>query len=99
LKTAGTSASASSVNLAEDARPLALVLIVSMGRAAGYLALASAGGGSTLTIIPEEFASTRSPGIIFAISAGRPSSSPQPRPEYGVAVDCRSLLDAIGFSA
>src|SRR5438270_2304840 len=87
-------------NLAEDARtPSRWYIIVSMGRAAGFLALGiGKAAAATLTVIPEEF-----PGnsltleclcdillgaIIKRRAAGR---------QYGVAVLAEGLLDAIGF--
>ena len=87
-------------NLAEDARTTSRwYIIVSMGRAAGFLALGiGKAAAATLTIIPEEFTPNSLTleclcdillgAIIKRRAAGR---------QYGVAVLAEGLLDAIGF--
>lgn len=86
-------------NLAEDARTTSRwYLIVSMGRAAGHLALGiGKAGAATLTIIPEEFEG-RKPHLdeicdilLGAIIKRRAGGS-----AYGVAVLAEGLLEAIG---
>jgi ATP-dependent phosphofructokinase / diphosphate-dependent phosphofructokinase len=88
-------------NLAEDARTTSRwYLIVSMGRAAGHLALGiGKAAAATLTIIPEEFRG-RAVNIdevcdilIGAIIKRRAKDPPSP---YGVAVLAEGLLEAIG---
>jgi 6-phosphofructokinase len=87
-------------NLAEDARTTSRwYIIVSMGRAAGYLALGiGKAAAATLTIIPEEFASNSLTldhlcDILLGAILKRRSLGRQ----YGVAVLAEGLLDAIGF--
>jgi 6-phosphofructokinase 1 len=87
-------------NLAEDARTTSRwYLIISMGRAAGHLALGiGKAAAATLTIIPEEFRDRRPVGldevcdiIIGAIIKRRAKGSP-----YGIAVLAEGLIEAIG---
>jgi 6-phosphofructokinase 1 len=87
-------------NLAEDARTTSRwYIIVSMGRAAGYLALGiGKASAATLTIIPEEFPSNSLTlehlcDILLGAILKRRSLGRQ----YGVAVLAEGLLDAIGF--
>jgi 6-phosphofructokinase 1 len=86
-------------NLAEDARTTSRwYLIVSMGRAAGHLALGiGKAAAATLTIIPEEFERRPVPLndicdiIIGAIVKRRASKA-----NYGVVVIAEGLIEAIG---
>jgi ATP-dependent phosphofructokinase / diphosphate-dependent phosphofructokinase len=86
-------------NLAEDARTTSRwYLIVSMGRAAGHLALGiGKASAATLTIIPEEFAQRKTSLdeicdiIIGSIIKRRAKGS-----NYGVAVLAEGLLESIG---
>src|SRR5438132_5894484 len=87
-------------NLAEDARTTSRwYIIVSMGRAAGYLALGiGKAAAATLTIIPEEFSRNSLTlehlcDILLGAILKRRSLGRQ----YGVAVLAEGLLDAIGF--
>ena len=87
-------------NLAEDARTTSRwYIIVSMGRAAGYLALGiGKAAAATLTIIPEEFPTNALTlehlcDILLGAILKRRSLGRQ----YGVAVLAEGLLDAIGF--
>ena len=69
-------------NLAEDARTTSRwYIIISMGRAAGHLALGIAkAAAATLSIIPEEFRKrARSPWMKFATSSSAPSSNAAPK--------------------
>jgi ATP-dependent phosphofructokinase / diphosphate-dependent phosphofructokinase len=86
-------------NLAEDARTTTRwYLVISMGRAAGHLALGiGKAAAATLTIIPEEFRGRRvtldevTDIIIGAIIKRRAMGS-----DYGVAVLAEGLLESIG---
>jgi 6-phosphofructokinase 1 len=86
-------------NLAEDARTTSRwYLVVSMGRAAGFLALGiGKAAAATLTIIPEEFRGQRvtlnslCDLLLGAILKRRSQGSP-----FGVAVLAEGLLEAIG---
>jgi 6-phosphofructokinase 1 len=86
-------------NLAEDARTTSRwYLIVSMGRAAGFLALGiGKAAAATLTVIPEEFRGRPvtldelCDILLGAILKRRSQGSP-----YGVAVLAEGLLEAIG---
>jgi 6-phosphofructokinase 1 len=86
-------------NLAEDARTTSRwYLVVSMGRAAGFLALGiGKAAAATLTIIPEEFRGRRvtldalCDLLLGAILKRRSQGSP-----YGVAVLAEGLIEAIG---
>jgi 6-phosphofructokinase 1 len=87
-------------NLAEDARTTSRwYLIISMGRAAGHLALGiGKASAATLTIIPEEFRGRRPimldevvDTILGAIIKRRSRHAP-----YGVAVLAEGLIEAIG---
>src|SRR5262245_52625872 len=86
-------------NLAEDARTTSRwYLVVSMGRAAGHLALGiGKAAAATLTIIPEEFRGRRLPLnelcdiILGAIIKRRSEGS-----HYGVAVLAEGLIESIG---
>jgi 6-phosphofructokinase 1 len=86
-------------NLAEDARTTSRwYLIVSMGRAAGHLALGiGKASAATLTIIPEEFRGRAvtldevCDIVIGAVIKRRSMKAP-----YGVAVLAEGLLEAIG---
>jgi 6-phosphofructokinase 1 len=86
-------------NVAEDARTtLRWYLIVSMGRAAGHLALGiGKAAAATLTIIPEEFGDRKvtldevCDIIIGSIIKRRAKGSP-----YGVAVLAEGLIESIG---
>src|SRR5439155_16350203 len=86
-------------NLAEDARTTSRwYLIISMGRAAGHLALGiGKASAATLTIIPEEFRGRQVMldevcdiviGAIIKRRAGRAN--------YGVAVLAEGLIESIG---
>jgi 6-phosphofructokinase 1 len=86
-------------NLAEDARSTSRwYVIVSMGRAAGFLALGiGKAAAATLTLIPEEFRGRKvtldevCDIILGAILKRRTHNSP-----YGVAVVAEGLIEAIG---
>ena len=86
-------------NLAEDARTTSRwYLVVSMGRAAGFLALGiGKAAAATLTVIPEEFARGQvtldalCDILLGAIVKRRAQGSP-----YGVAVLAEGLLESIG---
>jgi 6-phosphofructokinase 1 len=86
-------------NLAEDARTTSRwYLVVSMGRAAGFLALGiGKAAAATLTIIPEEFRGQRvtldglCDLLLGAILKRRSQGSP-----FGVAVLAEGLIEAIG---
>jgi 6-phosphofructokinase 1 len=86
-------------NLAEDARTTSRwYLVVSMGRAAGFLALGiGKAAAATLTIIPEEFRGRPvtldelCDILLGAILKRRSQHSP-----YGVAVLAEGLLEAVG---
>jgi 6-phosphofructokinase 1 len=86
-------------NLAEDARTTSRwYLVVSMGRAAGFLALGiGKAAAATLTIIPEEFRGRRvtldelCDILLGAILKRRSQGSP-----FGVAVLAEGLIEAIG---
>jgi 6-phosphofructokinase 1 len=86
-------------NLAEDARTTSRwYLVVSMGRAAGFLALGiGKAAAATLTIIPEEFRGQRvtldvlCDLLLGAILKRRSQGSP-----YGLAVLAEGLIEAIG---
>jgi 6-phosphofructokinase 1 len=86
-------------NLAEDARTTSRwYLVVSMGRAAGFLALGiGKAAAATLTVIPEEFRGQRvtldalCDLLLGAILKRRSQGSP-----FGLAVLAEGLLEAIG---
>src|SRR5581483_6103708 len=86
-------------NLAEDARTTSRwYLIVSMGRAAGHLALGiGKAAATTLTVIPEEFRGRKVKFdelcdiLIGAIVKRRSNGS-----HYGVAVLAEVLIESIG---
>jgi 6-phosphofructokinase 1 len=86
-------------NLAEDARTTSRwYVVVSMGRAAGFLALGiGKAAAATLTIIPEEFRGQRvtldrlCDLLLGAILKRRSQGSP-----FGVAVLAEGLIEAIG---
>jgi 6-phosphofructokinase 1 len=86
-------------NLAEDARTTSRwYLVVSMGRAAGFLALGiGKAAAATLTIIPEEFRDRRvtleevCDILIGAILKRRSQGAP-----FGVAVLAEGLIEAVG---
>jgi 6-phosphofructokinase len=86
-------------NLAEDAKTTSRwYLIVSMGRAAGHLALGiGKAGAATLTIIPEEF---RGKPItldgLCDIIIGAVIKRKTQRSHYGVVVLAEGLIEAIG---
>ena len=86
-------------NLAEDAKTTSRwYLIVSMGRAAGHLALGiGKAGAATLTIIPEEF---RGKPItldgLCDIIIGAVIKRKTERSHYGVVVLAEGLIEAIG---
>ena len=87
-------------NLAEDARTTSRwYIIVSMGRAAGYLALGiGKAAAATLTIIPEEFPpNTLTLEYLCDIVLGAILKRRSLGRQYGVAVLAEGLLDAIGF--
>src|SRR5438132_2719169 len=87
-------------NLAEDARTTSRwYIIVSMGRAAGYLALGiGKAAAATLTIIPEEFPpSTLTLEHLCDIVLGAILKRRSLGRQYGVAVLAEGLLDAIGY--
>src|SRR5213076_2027031 len=86
-------------NLAEDARTTSRwYLIVSMGRAAGHLALGiGKAAAATLTIIPEEFCGK--PVTLEAlcdILVGAIIKRRSRRLPFGVAVLAEGLLESIG---
>ncbi len=86
-------------NLAEDARTTSRwYLIVSMGRAAGHLALGiGKAAAATLTIIPEEFAEHRvTLDEVCDILIGSIIKRRSMHANYGVAVLAEGLLEAIG---
>jgi 6-phosphofructokinase len=86
-------------NLAEDARTTSRwYLIVSMGRAAGHLALGiGKAAAATLTIIPEEFGDRRaSLDEVCDILIGSIIKRRTMRANYGVAVLAEGLLESIG---
>lgn len=86
-------------NLAEDARTTSRwYLIVSMGRAAGHLALGiGKAAAATLTIIPEEFDNCRvSLDEVCDILIGSIVKRRSMHANYGVAVLAEGLLEAIG---
>lgn len=86
-------------NLAEDARTTSRwYLIVSMGRAAGHLALGiGKAAAATLTIIPEEFRGRQvmldevCDIVLGAVVKRRAMNSP-----YGIAILAEGLIEAIG---
>jgi ATP-dependent phosphofructokinase / diphosphate-dependent phosphofructokinase len=88
-------------NLAEDARTTSRwYLIVSMGRAAGFLALGiGKAAAATLTVIPEEFRGRPLPldelcdTLVGAILKRRSHGAP-----FGVAVLAEGLIGAVGES-
>jgi 6-phosphofructokinase 1 len=86
-------------NLAEDARTTSRwYLIVSMGRAAGHLALGiGKAAAATLTIIPEEFRN-RPVGLdeLCDILLGAIIKRRSQNSHYGVAVLAEGLLESIG---
>ncbi|HZV04519.1 MAG TPA: diphosphate--fructose-6-phosphate 1-phosphotransferase [Gemmataceae bacterium] len=86
-------------NLAEDARTTSRwYLIVSMGRAAGHLALGiGKAAAATLTIIPEEFGDRRvTLDEVCDIIIGSIIKRRSMHASYGVAVLAEGLLEAIG---
>jgi 6-phosphofructokinase len=86
-------------NLAEDARTTSRwYLIVSMGRAAGHLALGiGKAAAATLTIIPEEFRGRHvTLDEVCDILIGAVVKRRSMRANYGVAVLAEGLLEAIG---
>jgi 6-phosphofructokinase 1 len=86
-------------NLAEDARTTSRwYLIVSMGRAAGHLALGiGKAAAATLTIIPEEFGDRRvTLDELCDILIGSIIKRRSMHANYGVAVLAEGLLEAIG---
>ncbi|MHB1424956.1 MAG: diphosphate--fructose-6-phosphate 1-phosphotransferase [Gemmataceae bacterium] len=86
-------------NLAEDARTTSRwYLIVSMGRAAGHLALGiGKAAAATLTIIPEEFGGRRvTLDELCDILIGSIVKRRGMHANYGVAVLAEGLLEAIG---
>jgi 6-phosphofructokinase len=86
-------------NLAEDARTTSRwYLIVSMGRAAGHLALGiGKAAAATLTIIPEEFGDRRATlDEVCDIIIGSIIKRRSMHANYGVAVLAEGLLEAIG---
>jgi 6-phosphofructokinase len=86
-------------NLAEDARTTSRwYLIVSMGRAAGHLALGiGKASAATLTIIPEEFAGrTVSLDEVCDVLIGSILKRRAKGANYGVAVLAEGLLESIG---
>lgn len=86
-------------NLAEDARTTSRwYLIISMGRAAGHLALGiGKASAATLTVIPEEF---RGRAVAFSelcdIIVGAIIKRRSLKSHYGVAVLAEGLIEAIG---
>jgi 6-phosphofructokinase len=86
-------------NLAEDARTTSRwYLIISMGRAAGHLALGiGKASAATLTIIPEEFRGRPvTLGEVCDILLGAIVKRRGMHANYGVAVLAEGLLEAIG---
>ena len=86
-------------NLAEDARTTSRwYLIVSMGRAAGHLALGiGKAAAATLTIIPEEFRGRQvSIDEVCDILIGSVVKRRSANIHYGVAVLAEGLIEAIG---
>jgi 6-phosphofructokinase 1 len=86
-------------NLAEDARTTSRwYLIVSMGRAAGHLALGiGKAAAAALTIIPEEFGNRRATlDEVCDILIGSIIKRRSMHANYGVAVLAEGLLEAIG---
>ncbi len=86
-------------NLAEDARTTSRwYLIISMGRAAGHLALGiGKAAAATLTIIPEEFGGRRvTLDEVCDILIGSVIKRRSMHANYGVAVLAEGLLEAIG---
>jgi 6-phosphofructokinase 1 len=86
-------------NLAEDARTTSRwYLIVSMGRAAGHLALGiGKASAATLTIIPEEFQGRRvSIDEVCDIIIGSIIKRKASGANYGIVVLAEGLLEAIG---
>jgi len=86
-------------NLAEDARTTGRwYLIVSMGRAAGHLALGiGKAAAATLTIIPEEFQGRQCTlDEVCDIIIGSMIKRRAKKADYGVAVLAEGLLEAIG---
>jgi 6-phosphofructokinase 1 len=86
-------------NLAEDARTTSRwYLIVSMGRAAGHLALGiGKAAAATLTIIPEEFGGRRvTLDEVCDVLIGSIVKRRSMHASYGVAVLAEGLLEAIG---
>ncbi|MGH7221742.1 MAG: diphosphate--fructose-6-phosphate 1-phosphotransferase, partial [Gemmataceae bacterium] len=86
-------------NLAEDARTTSRwYLIISMGRAAGHLALGiGKAAAATLTIIPEEFSDHRATlDEVCDILIGSIIKRRSMHANYGVAVLAEGLLEAIG---
>src|SRR5437588_4777999 len=89
-------------NLAEDARTTSRwYLIVSMGRAAGHLALGiGKAAAATLTIIPEEFRGRRGTlNELCDILLGAIIKRASRGNHYGVAVLAEGLIEAIGEKA
>jgi 6-phosphofructokinase 1 len=89
-------------NLAEDARTTSRwYLIVSMGRAAGHLALGiGKAAAATLTIIPEEFRGRQvTLDELCDILAGAIIKRRSRGSQYGVAVLAEGLIEAIGEKA
>jgi 6-phosphofructokinase 1 len=86
-------------NLAEDAKTTSRwYLVVSMGRAAGHLALGiGKAGAATLTIIPEEFAGQKlSLELLCDVIAGAIIKRKNQGAHYGVVVLAEGLIEAIG---
>jgi 6-phosphofructokinase 1 len=86
-------------NLAEDARTTTRwYLVVSMGRAAGHLALGiGKAAAATLTVIPEEFRGRRvTLDEVTDILIGAIIKRKTMGAEYGVAVLAEGLLESIG---
>ena len=86
-------------NLAEDARTTSRwYLIISMGRAAGHLALGiGKAAAATLTIIPEEFGDRRaSLDEVCDVLIGSIIKRKSMHANYGVAVLAEGLLESIG---
>jgi 6-phosphofructokinase len=86
-------------NLAEDARTTSRwYLIISMGRAAGHLALGiGKAAAATLTVIPEEFRG-RAPALdeLCDIILGAIIKRKSQNAHYGVVVLAEGLIEAIG---
>jgi 6-phosphofructokinase 1 len=86
-------------NLAEDARTTSRwYLIISMGRAAGHLALGiGKAAAATLTVIPEEFGGrTLTVDLLCDILIGAILKRRAMGARYGVAVLAEGLIEAIG---